>query len=79
MKSMPLLLSAIGALVGSSRNGASGPITGGTTQVALTVASTLSALGASVNPLGTATLSDTNPPVATFPITGGAQRVRQAT
>ena len=72
MKSMPQLLGAIGLAIGMAATAQAAPITGGTTQVTLTIASTLSALGASVSPLGTATLSNANPPVATFPITGGS-------
>ncbi len=72
MKSMLQLLGAIGLAVGFAATAQAAPITGGTTQVTLTIASTLASLGASVSPLGTATVSDTNPPVATFPITGGS-------
>lgn len=47
------------------------PITGGVTSVALTSATDLANLGISVSPLGAATLTPGNPPVAAFPITGG--------
>ena len=47
------------------------PITGGVTSVALTSADTLAGLGISVAPLGIATLTPGDPPVAAFPITGG--------
>lgn len=47
------------------------PITGGVTSVALTSASDLANLGISVSPLGNASLTPGDPPVAAFPITGG--------
>ena len=73
MKSMPQLLGAIGLAVGMAATAQAAPITGGTTTVTLTIASTLGALGASVSPLGTATLNTSGTyPVATFPITGGS-------
>ncbi|MBV9748157.1 MAG: hypothetical protein JO157_05030 [Acetobacteraceae bacterium] len=72
MKNMPQLLGGIGLAFGFAATAQAAPITGGTTQVTLTIASTLASLGASVSPLGTATVSDSSPPVATFPITGGS-------
>jgi hypothetical protein len=48
------------------------PITGGTTHLTLTAASTFAMLGATISPLGTAKLSSGTNPVATFPITGGS-------
>lgn len=73
MKSMFQLLGALGLAVGMGVTAQAAPITGGTTQVTLTSASTLAGLGASVSPLGAATINTSGPdPVATFPITGGS-------
>jgi hypothetical protein len=72
MKSMTQLLGALGLSVGMAVTARAAPITGGTTEVTVTIASTLSALGASLSPLGTATLTSGMNPVATFPITGGS-------
>lgn len=71
MKSMPQLLVAFGFAVGMAATAQATPITGGTTQLTLTSAPLLAMLGASISPLGTATLSG-SPPVATFTITGGS-------
>jgi PEP-CTERM motif len=63
-----LPVSAVGFLLASPTRAAT--IIGGTTQVTLTAAPDLVALGFVIQPSGTATLSGT-PPVATFAITGG--------
>lgn len=50
------------------------PVIGGTTSVTLTSAATLTSLGVTVSPLGSATVSTTDAgPVANFAITGGTQ------
>ncbi len=72
MKRTPQLLGAFGLAVGMVATAQAAPITGGTTQVTLTSASILASLGASISPLGSATLSSGTNPVATFPITGGS-------
>jgi hypothetical protein len=72
MKSMTQLFGAFGLAIGMTATAQAAPITGGTTEVTVTIASTLSALGASLSPIGTATLSSGANPVVTFPITGGS-------
>jgi hypothetical protein len=72
MKSMSQLFGAFGLAIGMAATAQAALITGGTTEVTVTIASTLSALGASLSPLGTATLSPGTNPVVTFPITGGS-------
>lgn len=72
MKSMSQLLVAFGLVVGVTAGAQAAPITGGTTKLTLTSASTFAMLGATFSPLGTATLSSAKNPVATFPITGGS-------
>jgi len=72
MKSMTQLFGAFGLAIGMAATAQAAPITGGTTEVTVTIASTLSALGASLSALGAATLSSGANPVVTFPITGGS-------
>lgn len=72
MKSISQLLVVAALMVGVTAGAQAAPITGGTTKLTLTSASTFAMLGATFSALGTATLSTANPPVATFPITGGS-------
>jgi hypothetical protein len=71
MKAVSQLLVAFGFAVGMAATAQATPITGGTTQLTLVSAPLLAMLGATISPLGTATLMGT-PPVATMPITGGS-------
>jgi len=72
MKHMSRFFIAFGCILGIATTAQATPITGGQTQLTLTAASTFAMLGATISPLGTATLSSATNPVATFPITGGS-------
>lgn len=65
----------LGALVAPPPRAHAAPILpGGTTDVTLTGAPLLASLGATVAPVGLATITGGTPPVASFPITGGESR-----
>lgn len=72
MKTMSQFLVGCTFVVGIAATAHATPITGGKTQLTLTAASTFAMLGATISPLGTATLTSATNPVATLPITGGS-------